>query len=441
MSGSDDEKDNDLVTIKSEPLLSGVHIILGTTTGLVKRVNCGDGTSVVVNGVASQNAQVTGLTRGRTREEIVVAMQGAVVVLAFAEAEGAAQLVLRVTGFGSTLVGADMVCVDEDQGAWVLACVTEAGVVHLVSELQGGVVVDVSVAGPAHSVMQVSAPVERFCVAPDLKRVFAVGGKNNRLTLWDAKERKRLYQARNPPDDWLGMSVPTWVSGIAFATTKKTTLRDQDGGCNATLAVITRYHELQLYDTSEESLRPSRILPLGEEPLTSVCWSRQDERLVVGNAVGVIWVINVLQWTVEGRLTPSCLGSVRDIAWTLHSGQEYIVASGLDRFVYCYNVLTRALARKMYVKQKISRVLPPPPSVEGEHALLELVPIKQEEAVDSDEDADWGSIPVVEPKKRSASSEAPLSKVTSTIATAIAKVKKKKKKSEKKKQKTVTTKD
>jgi hypothetical protein len=388
----------DDIPLKSEDAPARfVRCLVGTQTGLVKAVNVGDdsGSGSVINGKPTADGQIVSLTPGRTGELVVAQREGGVRVL---RNEGA-EVVLSVTGFAGPVAGASLVEGAADQLS--LACVTEAGTFHVIDlTARSTTLLNLASQNAGVRSFVVGKPVERLAVAPGCSRVVAVGGKDNRLALWDVWQQKRLFQARNPPDDWLGMSVPTWVSGIAFARAKKTSILE-DGSVDATLAVISRYHELQLYETQEGSQRAKKKLPLGEDPLTCVCWTNGDERLVVGNAVGVVWVINVAEWKVEGRMSPSCLGSVRDLvafSASLSGGvADYVMAAGLDRFLYCFRLGKRTLFKKVYMKQKMCRlVVMAQPS---EAALdTELVTVKREES--DDDDADWAALPDVGPKKR-----------------------------------------
>ena len=81
------------------------------------------------------------------------------------------------------------------------------------------------------------------------------------------------------------------------------------------------------------------------------------------------------------------------------------MAAGLDRFLYCYHLGKRTLFKKVYMKQKMCRLLMEESEealaapVDGHVAALELVEVKQE---DSDEDVDWAALPDVGPKKKRA---------------------------------------
>lgn len=368
--------------VKAEPLL--VHV--ASATGLVKLIDVAGTSSTLVHGKARADADAVALSAGRTRDELLVATRDGHVLLLGTNGE----VHVRVSGFASNVAGA--VLVDSASGLALLCC-TEAGRVSVFT-LSGDAVE--RRAEDAHATWAVDAPVERIAACA---HVLAVGGKANRLALWDLTTQTRVYRARNPPDNWLGMSVPTWVSGIAIQPSSVRWVADEGAGTrtlHATVAVVSRYHELQLFFAQDASLRARHSLALGEDPLTCVCWSMDFSRLVVGNAVGVVWVIDVASWTAEGRMAPSCMGSVRDVRTCVYNGEEVVLATGLDRFVYCYRLAKRTLVRKVYAKQKMCRVLPVEPLVpELEQQPVEVedrVVIKQE---DSDEDVDWGAIDVV----------------------------------------------
>lgn len=371
-------------------------VLLGTDTGLVKCVDVAqDDSSTIIHGTPSQTGEIVTLTRLPSRELLVCLRAGVVLVLS----EDGAVVRTRVEGFAAQkLVGA--VAVETDaQGAGAIACCSEGGTLTLIPLPLTAVRMDAAL---LENFSLGKQPVERIAVDPSFGRVVAVGGKDNRLALWDMHSRKRLWQARNPPDDWLGMSVPTWISGIAFARgSAKVVASEAPGGedtVDATVAVVSRYHKLERFETSLPSRRASATVVLGEHPLTCVCWTADNARVVVGNGVGVIWVVDASTWQPLGRMAPSCHGSVRDLVSCCPSLQgkrdELVIAVGLDRSVYTFRLHARTLHRKVYAKQKLCRVLPLIEEVElaPEEMPQQLVEIKQEE---SEEDADWSTIPVV----------------------------------------------
>jgi hypothetical protein len=295
---------------------------------------------------------------GRSNSEIVVARKnGQVTVLS----DGVVGL--NVMGFSSDVVGAVMT---KSGGLDTLLCVTVEGQVFLVGVDETSPV-DVS-SRPVS--LQVEKPVECF----DVKGVLlAIGGKENRLRVWNVETKQKVFEARNPPDDWLCLKVPMWISGVKFVSS----VQDQDR-----VVIVTKHRDLQMFDFApEHDRRPVWKSVIGEEPLNCVALSSNCSEIYCGNVTGFVFAVDARTGKVVGRMTPSCAGSVRDICCV---GKNLVLAVGLDRFVYGYDAKLRTSVHKVYAKQRLCKVL----AVEGDQVDAEQAVQKEEEEEEEEDDDD-----------------------------------------------------
>lgn len=326
--------------------------IIGSSTGVVKEVNLKDETGTIKYGKPARDNEVISLSFGRSKGEIVVAKKDFVAVL-----NNDYQPVLQIVGWSKEeqIVGCEFV----ENGLMVM---TVSGKLYVVTETEG----QIDVSSLAYT--QVEKPVDRVAVSKNKTRLIAFGGKENRLRVWDTVTKKKVFEARNPPDDWLCLRTPVWISGVAF---------DNNNGNVDHIAAVSRYHELQLYDVKKEDRRPLREVKIGEDPLNCVTVSNSG-RIVCGSSSGFIYIVNGETFQVLGRTTPSCFGSVRDVVVE----DELIFAVGLDRFIYCCRLENkRAVLKKVYAKQKMNRVLVVKKEIEKKD--------ENEEEDDEDEDDAW----------------------------------------------------
>lgn len=272
---------------------------------------------------------------------------------------------LSVSGFPSDLVGAAVVKISEQDHE--LLCVTEEGQVFLVG-LDSESPLDVSARSAS---FQVEKPVECF----DVKGTrVAIGGKENRLRVYDVCSRQKVFEARNPPDDWLCLKVPMWISGLKFMA-----------GEVDRIVIVTRNRDVQMFDLApEHDRRPVWKVSAGNDPLNCVAGSPDGSRLYCGSATGLVFVLDAQVGSLIGRMTPSCAGSVRDIACS--ASGKIVVAVGLDRFLYAYDSELRTVLNKLYSKQRLCRVLLA--DEEGELARQSDKEIDEEE-----EDDAWFGMP------------------------------------------------
>jgi WD40 repeat protein len=290
------------------------------------------GNAAIKHGKPAQGADVVSLCFGRSESEVIVAKKnGHVAVLL----DGVP--FLSVSGFSTDLVGASTVNNGERES---LLCLTVDGKVFSIDFSETSPV-DVS-ARP--TLFQVQGPLETFAVRGSL---LAVGGKENRLRVWDVALKQRVFEARNSPDDWLCLKVPMWISGLKFAPRAK--------GESERVAIVTRHRDLQLFDLApEHDRRPVWKRVVGDDALNCVAFSQDGKTLYCGSATGVVYVVDALQGVLIGRMSPSSAGSIRDVVCF---GKDLVLAVGLDRFVYGYRADLCTSVHKVYAKQRLCRVL------------------------------------------------------------------------------------
>ncbi len=337
-------------------------------------MNVATGAATVRHGKPAKGADVVSLAFGRSRSELIVAKKnGSVLVLVDYVAA------VTVSGFTADVAGAEMVETGDNEQS--LLCVDVNGKGYLLRQEEVG---DVDVSTRAVS-LQLSKPVERIAVHRSL---VAVGGNDNRLRIWDLRTGEKVFEARNPPDDWLCLKVPMWISGLAFSSAEDVTR----------VAIATRHRDVQLFDTAPKyDRRPVWRVTVGADPLNCVVFSKDNAKLFCGSATGFVYVLNAEDGSLLGRMAPSCAGSVRDIACV---GNELLLAVGLDRFLYGYKQAARTMPHKVYAKQRLCRVL-----------VLQEGLKEGEEEGDDDDDA-WFGLAAKEGKEE----EKPIKKKREAIA-------------------------
>ena len=45
--------------------------------------------------------------------------------------------------------------------------------------------------------------------------MFAFGGRENDLGLFDVEKQETIFTARNVPHDWLNLRVPVWIADMS----------------------------------------------------------------------------------------------------------------------------------------------------------------------------------------------------------------------------------
>ena len=171
-----------------------------------------------------------------------------------------------------------------------------------------------------------------------------MGGKNHDLTVWDLETKAVTFRARNVPHDSLDMPVPIWITDIGWTT-------------EGSIYTSTAYNQIRAYDLRQR--RPVKDISLKtkqSEPNYHInCLKVTPENeCVVGDVFGQVTLVDVMK---TGRMIARFKGpkaSIRSIS--IHNDSRSLACGGLDRTVRIFNLDSRKLIGKCYVKQVINSV-------------------------------------------------------------------------------------
>ena len=180
--------------------------------------------------------------------------------------------------------------------------------------------------------------------------VLAVGGKEHELTLWDAATGKETFVARNVGNTMLDLRVPVWVAGIQFlgGGTEPSTAAPH------LLAVATGHRQVRLYD-ARANRRPVKSVDIGDHPFTVSALAPDGASLLVGDTAGTLIRLDLATLRQIGAYQ-GIGGSIRSISVWSGTSQPLVATAGLDRCVRVHHIETRALLRRIYLKQRLTAV-------------------------------------------------------------------------------------
>ena len=171
----------------------------------------------------------------------------------------------------------------------------------------------------------------------------ATGGKENNLKVFDLENMdKPIFAAKNVRNDFLDLRCPVWVTDVEFL--KNDTSR---------IIVGTGDHFVKIYDPKKQK-RPVVEITWEEYPITSISVAPNGNALIVGNTVGSMASIDFRTNQKIGGFK-GIAGSIRSIQ--CHQTQDFVAAVGLDRFLRIFDVNTRELRSKLYLKSRLNCVL------------------------------------------------------------------------------------
>ena len=176
----------------------------------------------------------------------------------------------------------------------------------------------------------------------------AVGGRENDLKLYDIKSQRKIWSAKNVPDDKLQLRVPIWITAIAH-------INDNPH----LIATGTGHKHLRVYDTNVNDTQPVSTIDYSEEyHITAIASSKDGNGIYLADTSGGLHLYDRRNLkrisTYHGYA-----GSIRDIK--VSSDGNNVAAVGLDRYVRIFdnngNSKTNKEEASIFLRNRLNRLL------------------------------------------------------------------------------------
>ncbi|KAL7079348.1 hypothetical protein ACQ4LE_001423 [Meloidogyne hapla] len=177
----------------------------------------------------------------------------------------------------------------------------------------------------------------------DSPTVFATGGKENPLKIWNLENQKCVFTAKNVRPDNLALRVPIWVKNCRFV--------DESGNC---LITSTGNAQIRLYDIRAQR-RPVLQESWLEEPINALSTCCRERHILAGNSRGELGLFDFRLSSSTSRLVSKFKGfsgSIKSIDASDNSPQ--LLSCGVDRFVILHNLDTKQILKKIYAKVQLN---------------------------------------------------------------------------------------
>ncbi|XP_065032244.1 uncharacterized protein LOC135658711 [Musa acuminata AAA Group] len=132
--------------------------------------------------------------------------------------------------------------------------------------------------------------------------------------MWDLGKCSKIWSAKSPPSNRLGIFSPTWFTAATF-------LSEDD---HRKVVAGTINHQIRLYDTSAQR-RPVISVDFRESPIKAACEDLDGYTVYVGNGFG-------------------------DLA-------SFDMRTGLDSYLRVWDAKTRQLLSAVFLKQHLTNVV------------------------------------------------------------------------------------
>ncbi|KAI9498615.1 WD40-repeat-containing domain protein [Zychaea mexicana] len=208
-------------------------------------------------------------------------------------------------------------------------------------------------------------------VHPTKTHLFAVGGKENDLKVYDANllkeedgEKKGLvFQAKNVKNDFLDLRVKVWIHDLQFLNEEGTRI-----------VTATHYHQIRVYDTRKQR-RPISDWEIGKTPLLTLHIGSDLDHVIYTDTMSNVATVDLRKGTVGAHYKgftgavsdllvvpqPSLLAAVEEDSKNKDKKQQkpVLASVSLDRFLRVHEMSTqfRRVDHKVYLKQRMTCIL------------------------------------------------------------------------------------
>ncbi|OQV16194.1 putative WD repeat-containing protein 74 [Hypsibius exemplaris] len=180
--------------------------------------------------------------------------------------------------------------------------------------------------------------------------IFATGGRENHLKIWDVLNPKQpIFTAKNLSDDKLRLRVPNWIKDISFRPKTDSKI----------VLTATAYGQVHVYDT-RANRRPVMFVNFWVDdkskdamPLTSLDLNPQNEfEFIASNTHGNVRLFDVrgTKGLVRKAFTGNA-GTVKQISFH-PTVAGHFATCGMDRILRFYEVTQKEPISEIYMKSQ-----------------------------------------------------------------------------------------
>ncbi|KAI8647595.1 WD40-repeat-containing domain protein [Parasitella parasitica] len=273
------------------------------------------------------------------------------------------------------------------------------------------------------TVLELGPDIEIMRGHPTLTHIFAIGGKERDLCIYDIKaiaksKREReeidaagpnkntsvhkkksprngglIFQAKNVKNDFLDLQQPVWIHDLQFVNKEATKV-----------AVATHYHQFRLYDT-KVARRPTTNIEIGKHPIRVLSVGTDFNHVLYADTMSTVGMLDIRTGKRAAQFK-GFTGAATDLVTVplptfdgenQEPKQHHIASVSLDRFLRVHETSTvyRNIEDKAYLKQRLTCVLV---DEEFEYPVPKIK--TEEEQEEEEEEALWGSMALAKERKR-----------------------------------------
>ncbi|TVU38997.1 hypothetical protein EJB05_12396 [Eragrostis curvula] len=199
-------------------------------------------------------------------------------------------------------------------------------------------------AGPSSTWDVCSGGNVQFCSVDHGESYAMFGGKGIEVNLWDITSYSKIWSAKSPRANSLGIFTRPWFTAGTF-------LCKDD---HRKIVACTNEHQVRLYDTALQR-RPAISVDFRESPIKAVAADPNGHDVYVGTGTGDLASFDMRTGKLVGCFIGKCSGSIRSIV--RHPELPLIASCGLDSYLRIWDTNTRQLLSAVFLKQHLTNVV------------------------------------------------------------------------------------
>uniref|UniRef100_A0ACD5U7E0 Uncharacterized protein n=1 Tax=Avena sativa TaxID=4498 RepID=A0ACD5U7E0_AVESA len=170
------------------------------------------------------------------------------------------------------------------------------------------------------------------------------GGNGIEVNLWDITSCSKIWSAKSPRANSLGIFTKPWFTAGTF-------LCKDD---HRKIVGCTNNHQVRLYDTASQR-RPVISVDFREAPIKAVVEDPDGHTVYIGTGTGDLASFDMRTGKLVGCYVGKCSGSIRSIV--RHPELPLIASCGLDSYLRIWDTNTRQPLSAVYLKQHLTAVV------------------------------------------------------------------------------------
>ncbi|KAL6840657.1 hypothetical protein ACP4OV_029521 [Aristida adscensionis] len=184
----------------------------------------------------------------------------------------------------------------------------------------------------------------KFCSVDHGESYVMFGGKGIEVNLWDISSCSRIWSAKPPRANSLGIFTRPWFTAGTF-------LCKDD---HRKIVACTNDHQVRLYDTALQR-RSVISVDFRESPIKAVAADPNGHDVYIGTGTGDLASFDMRTGKLLGCYIGKCSGSIRSIV--RHPELPLIASCGLDSYLRIWDTNTRQLLSAVFLKQHLTTVV------------------------------------------------------------------------------------